>query len=148
MNDLRDIKALLCGLAIFVSCSGLAYSASTSAVMLEIVDGDTAFMIDEKAHKAWWVVGECRRALPLEKPSVSSKKSNNSMTSKMISEDVRIGSRPVELRQQFRFNMAIRPASVEVYNSVRGGWSSVPVQINEICIQDTACRSRMELPEC
>lgn len=116
--------------------------------MLEIIDGDTSFMVDEKAYKAWWVVGECRRALPLEKPKVSSNKSINSMTSKMISEDVRIGSRPVELRQQFRFNMAIRPASVEVYNSVRGGWSSVPVQVNETCDQDTACRSRMELPEC
>jgi len=105
-------------------------------------------MIDEKANKAWWVVGECRRGLPLEKPVVSKEKSKNSMTSKMISEDVRIGSRPVELRQQFRFNMASVPASVEVYNSVRGGWSSIPVQVNQTCALDTACRSRMELPEC
>jgi len=67
-------------------------------------------MIDEKANKAWWVVGECRRGLPLEKPVVSKEKSKNSMTSKMISENVRIGSRPVELRQQFRFNMASVPA--------------------------------------
>jgi len=116
--------------------------------MLEIIDGETAFLVDERAEKAWWIVGECRRPIPVDVQGSSSKTQNNSITSKMISEDVRIGSRQVKLQQQFRFNLATRPASVDVYNSVRGGWSSVPVQVNETCMADAACRRRTELPEC
>ena len=111
--------------------------------MLEIIEGDTAFMVDKQAYKAWWVVGECRRPIPLE-----GKNSNKSMSSKVISEDVKLGSRHVRLEQQFRFNLAKTPASVEVYNSMRGGWSSVPVQVNATCSTTATCRSRMELPEC
>jgi len=116
--------------------------------MLEIIEGDTAFMVDKQAHKAWWIVGECRRPIPLEAKSSSSKNSNKSMSSKVISEDVKLGSRHITLEQQFRFNLATPPASVEVYNSMRGGWSSVPVQVNATCSDTATCRSRMELPEC
>lgn len=129
-------------LAFFACLSTLAYSAR-GAVMLKIIDGDTAFMVDEQAYKAWWIVGECRRPLPLQ-----GKTSNNSMASEVISKDVRLGSRQVRLEQQFRFNLAITPASVEVYNSMRGGWSSVPVQVDETCSATASCRARMELPEC
>jgi len=115
--------------------------------MLEIIDGDTAFLIDKRGKTAWWIVGECRRPLPLEKGK-KTKNQTNSITSRIISNDVRIGPHPVKLEQQFRFNVAIRPASAEVYNSMRGGWSSVPVQVNETCHQNPACRLRMELPEC
>lgn len=131
-------------LAIFAGLSTLAHSAR-GAVMLEVIEGDTAFMIDEKAYKAWWVVGECRRPIPLEgKP----KNSNKSMSSTVIAEDVTLGSRQIRLEQQFRFNLAKTPASVEVYNSMRGGWSSVPVQVDATCSATATCRSRMELPEC
>lgn len=132
----------------FASLAGLAHSAGTEAVMVEIVDGDTSFLVDEKANKAWWVVGECRKPIPMSSSSSSKKKSTNSMTSKVISNDVRMGSRRVELRQQFRFSMASTPVSVDVYNSVRGGWSQIEVKVNETCAIDSACRRLAELPEC
>jgi len=135
-------------LAIIACISTLAYSAR-GAVMLEIIEGDTAFMVDEQAHKAWWIVGECRRPIPLEgKRSKRKKTLNNSMTSEVISNDVQLGSRQIRLEQQFRFNLANTPASVEVYNSMRGGWSSVPVQANSACLVSASCNARMELPEC
>ena len=51
---------------------GLAYNTtsfagekpSKSAVLLEIIDGDTAFIVDVKQAKAWWVVGQCRKPYP------------------------------------------------------------------------------------
>jgi hypothetical protein len=144
---LKNLISLIV-LTFFVGLSTLAHSASGKAVMLEIIEGDTAFMVDKQAHKAWWIVGECRRPIPLEGKPPSGKNSNKSMSSKVISEDVTLGSRHITLEQQFRFNLAITPASVEVYNSMRGGWSSVPVQVNETCAATATCRSRMELPEC
>lgn len=137
----------------FASLAGLAHSAGTEAVMVEIVDGDTSFLVDEKVNKAWWVVGECRRPIPMDnssgkKSTSSKKKTNNSMISKVISNDVRMGSRQVELRQQFRFSMASTPVRVDVYNSVRGGWSQIDVRVNETCAIDVTCRRLAELPEC
>ena len=116
--------------------------------MVEIVDGDTSFLVDEKKNKAWWVVGECRRHIPMANSTSSKKNSTNSMTSKVISNDVRMGSRQVELHQQFRFSMASTPVRVDVYNSVRGGWSQIDVRVNETCNADVACRRLAELPEC
>lgn len=116
--------------------------------MLEIVDGDTSFLVDQKTNKAWWIVGECRRPIPMDSSTSSKKKSNNSMTSKVISNDVRMGSRQVELRQQFRFSMASTPVRVDVYNSVRGGWSQIDVRVKQTCDVDAACRRLAELPEC
>jgi len=128
---------------IFTALSTLAFAAR-EAVIVEIIDGDTAFMVDEQAAQAWWIVGECRRPIPLEKD----KNSINSMTSEAISNDVTLGSHHIRLEQQFRFNLATTPASVEVYSSMRGGWSSVPVQVNKTCSVTASCRARMELPEC
>lgn len=120
--------------------------------MLEIIDGETAFRVDEKRNKAWWIVGECQRPIPMSdarnSSSKSQKNSNNSMLSNVISNDVRLGSRQVELRQQFRFNMASTPVTVDIYNSVRGGWSQVPVRVNDACMSDANCRRLAELPEC
>ena len=125
--------------------------ASKSAVMLDIIDGDTAFVLDAKQSKAWWVVGACRRPIPLVKAGKSQKTSINSMRSEIISEQVRIGDRQVTLRQQFRFTLATTPTgqySAEVYNSLRGGWAPVPVRLNANCALDSSCRRRMESPEC
>ena len=136
--------------ASFASLAGLAHSAGTEAVVLDIVDGETSFLVDEQAQKAWWIVGECRRPIPIQSSGLQSRKENpsNSMTSNVISNDVRLGSRQVELRQQFRFFMASTPVRVDVYNSVRGGWSQVPVRVNKTCNQDATCRRLAELPEC
>lgn len=139
--------AFFTGLSVLVtalSFGPVAHSASPHLAMLDIAEGDTSFLVNKKSQKVWWVVGECRRPIEIEK----GKKSNNSMTSKMMSKDVRIGSHPVTLRQQFRFTLSADQTSLEVYNSMRGGWSPVSVTLNETCSQDTACRARMELPEC
>jgi len=121
--------------------------------MVEIIEGDTAFMLNTKAQKAWWIVGECRRPIPIEKNSNKSlgnpqKPSNNSMMSEKIVKNVRLGSRQIRLQQQFRFDLASDSTSVSVFNSVRGGWSPVDVKRNDACQLDATCRSRMELPEC
>ena len=129
-------------LAILAGLTSRAF-AGRGAVMIEILEGETAFMVDEQAHKVWWVVGECRRPVPLE-----AKKTSKTMTSEIISNDVRLGSHHITLEQQFRFNLANPPASVDIFNSVRGGWSSVPVQVQETCSAKPTCRARMELPEC
>ena len=122
-----------------------------TAVMLEIIDGDTAFVVDKTNNAAWWVVGECRRPIPVEPRQDSQKNSINTITSKIIRNNTRIGSRQIVLKQQFRFTLAdtpTGPSSVEVYNSLRGGWSKVPVEQNAQCAYDVTCRQRMEAPEC
>lgn len=128
--------------------------SATEAVVLEIIDGETAFRVDEKTNKAWWIVGECQRPIPMEMSKLSSqssdKKSNQSnvLLSKVISDDVRMGSRQIALRQQFRFNLANTSATVDVFNSVRGGWSQVPVRVIDACSTKPTCRALAELPEC
>ncbi len=127
---------------------------SGSAVMLEIIDGDTAFVVDKTNNAAWWVVGECRRPIPVE-PQNLHNKSIKTMTSKIIRNNTRIGNRQIVLKQQFRFTLADNPSgsitvpiTVEVYNSLRGGWSAVPVRQKAQCAYDATCRQRMEAPEC
>ncbi|MEP1230369.1 MAG: hypothetical protein ABJG88_06805 [Litorimonas sp.] len=127
--------------------------SSSPVVMVEVIEGDTAFMLNTKAQKAWWVVGECRRPIPIEKTSENlsgktRKTSGNSMMSEKIVKNVRLGSRQIRLQQQFRFDLASDSTSVTVFNSVRGGWSPVDVKRNDACLLDATCRSRMELPEC
>ena len=121
-----------------------AHSVSPHEVMLDIVDGDTSFLINPKSRKAWWIIEECRVEIPLEKD----KKSIKTITSEIVSNEVSIGSHKITLRQQYRFTLDSHAASLEVYNSMRGGWSSISVQLNESCTLDQACRKRMERPEC
>ena len=111
--------------------------------MLEIMEGDTAFLIETNEKRVWWIVGECRRAIPLDPSSTS-----ETMMSRLIVDDVTLGSRRIELKQQFRFELASPTPSVSVYNSVRSGWSPVPVQQNTVCSEQPDCRVRMELSEC
>ncbi len=138
---------------------GLAYNTtsfagekpSKSAVLLEIIDGDTAFIVDVKQAKAWWVVGQCRKPIPMSGASQQKNSNKSILSSEIISENVKIGNRQVTLKQQFRFKLAASPNenyNVEVYNSLRGGWSPVPVQAKANCAVDAACRLRMESPEC
>jgi len=136
----RDIVVFLIGLL----CIWAAPKAHARPVFLQVEGGETAFVVDDNASEAWWVLETCKRAIPIE----SSSKSQTSLQSKVLRDDVKLGSRQVELRQQFRFHLASVPASVEVYNSVRGGWAPVPVKVEPTCHQSAECRSRMELPEC
>ena len=119
-------------------------SALAQPLFLQTEGGDTAFMVDQDRGEAYWVLDECRRKLPM--PSGATK--STTMTSAVMRDDVELGSRRVELRQQFRFHLAGTEASVEVYNSVRGGWTPVPVRVNQTCTLSADCRARMELPEC
>jgi hypothetical protein len=111
--------------------------------MLEILEGDTAFLVETRKKRAWWIVGECRREIPID-PSSSSEK----LMSRPMVDDVTLGSRQIKLQQQFRFDLASNLPSVSVYNSVRSGWSPVPVQRNIACSSQPDCRARTELPEC
>jgi len=127
------------GLLLCFAAGGFAHA---KPVMLEIEGGDTAFVVDAENRNAAWVMDTCKRDIPLQ----TSQKS--SLQSQMLRDDVKLGSRQVELRQQFRFNLVAVPASVEVYNSMRGGWSPVPVRVDTTCHLSAECRARMELPEC
>ena len=146
MNAIKHI-ALFLGIVLFSLgwVTGTAWAGLSKAVLLEIPGGDTAFVVDKSVNKAWWVTGECKRSVPLES---STKASQTHFVSKKISENVTLGSRQIQLQQQFRFNLASPEASVDVYSSVRGGWSSIPVEVNETCNLEPICRARMELPEC
>ena len=119
----------------------LAPLAHARPVMIEIEGGDSAFAVDEKAQTAFWVMEDCRRPL-----TVKSQTEADTMVAVRV-DDVQLGARQVELRQQFRFNLAA-PVSAEVYNSVRGGWAPVPVRVDKTCDQSAECRARMELPLC
>ncbi|MEE9348175.1 MAG: hypothetical protein V3U82_08265 [Robiginitomaculum sp.] len=128
-----------------VGPSGYAQKAARSGpVALEIIDGDTSFIVDSHKNKVWWVVGECRREIPMAKKQAGSPL----LTSQKIVDNVTIGRRQIALTQQFRFNISSAAASAEVYNSVRGGWAIVPVRENAQCAIDASCLTKMELPDC
>lgn len=129
--------------------TGSTAFAADDVTHLDIIGGDTAFIVDKQAQKAWWVKGECRAPIPIENSQTSGKPLNSApMTSKLMSETVSLGSRQIRLQQQFRFNLATPLPSVDVYSSVRGGWSPIPVQVTTTCTVDMTCRQRTELPEC
>jgi len=120
-------------------------TASQPVVMLEIEEGDTAFAVDLDKNKAWWLVGECRREIPM---AASKSKNSQTLSSKPLVDNVSLGSRQIRLEQQFRFDMASDSPTVSIYSSVRNGWSPIPVTRNDMCAQDATCRARLELPEC
>ncbi len=129
--------------------AGSTAFAADDVTHLDIIGGDTAFIVDKQAQKAWWVKGECRAPIPIETSKSSGTPLNSApMTSKLMSETVSLGSRQIRLQQQFRFNLATPLPSVDVYSSVRGGWSPIPVQVTTTCSVDMTCRQRTELPEC
>lgn len=153
MRILHGILLLCAAGVVWATPSQAGPGQPDSAVMLDIIDGETAFIVDPNERKAWWVVGECKRPLPIAQNTRSTENSAyNTITSEIILEDVRIGDRQVRLQQQFRFNLATTPnnglSTVEVFNSLRGGWSPVPIRQNANCSLDATCRARMESPEC
>ena len=137
------ISLLVLALGLSVAASSTSKNEANGTVMLEILEGETAFLIETNEKRVWWIVGECRREIPIESFSTS-----ENMMSRLIVDDVTLGSRQIELKQQFRFDLASTTPSVSVYNSVRSGWSPVPVQQNIACSAQLDCRARMELPEC
>lgn len=137
------ISLLILTLGLSVAASSTSKNEASGTVMLEILEGDTAFLVEAQKQRVWWIVGECRREIPIDPSSLS-----QTLMSRPMVEDVTLGSRQIKLRQQFRFDLASTPPSVSVYNSVRSGWSPVPVQRNDACSIQPDCRARTELPEC
>jgi len=137
------ISLLILAFGLSVVAFATPENGAQDKVMLEILEGDTAFLVETKKKRVWWIVGECRREIPIDSSSSSEK-----MMSRLIVEDVTLGSRQIKLRQQFRFNLASTPPTVSVFNSVRSGWSPVPVERNTACTTQPDCRTRMELPKC
>ena len=133
----------------YIATAGLALLCGVCAharpVLLEIEGGETAFVVDRERERAAWVLDSCHRPIPIDSSTA------RGMESSTLSDSVQLGARQVELRQRFRFTLGERAgegASVDVFNSVRGGWTPVPVRVHETCASDPACRARMELPEC
>ena len=137
------ISLLIVTFGLSDAASSTSKNEANDTVMLEIPGGDTAFLVKTRKKEVWWIVGECRREIPIDPSSTSEK-----LMSRPIVEDVTLGSRQIKLRQQFRFDLASTPPSVSVYNSVRSGWSPVPIQRNSACLLQPDCRLRMELPAC
>lgn len=132
--------------ALSLSAPGYAQDTEKTPVMLDVINGDTQFLVDPDSVKTWWLVGDCRREIPMGSNATVS--ASGVMTSQKTSDEVTLGQRQVVLEQQFRFNLTATPVSVEVFNSVRGGWASVPVSENTTCSLQASCRARMELPNC
>lgn len=124
-------------------CVATGVSALAEPLWIEVEGGNTAFEVDPERRTAYWVLDDCKRPIPLE-----SSGKRGILQSTTLQDRVELGSRQVELRQQFRFNLVADPARVEVYNSVRGGWAPVPVRVSPTCHPAAVCRERMELPEC
>lgn len=143
MRVLVLISLLIWALGLSVAASSTSENEANGTVMLEILDGDTAFLVETRKKRAWWIVGECRRKIPIDSSSTS-----ETLMSRPMVDDVTLGSRQIKLRQQFRFDLASTPPSVSIYNSVRSGWSPVPVQRNSACSLQPDCHARTELPEC
>jgi len=135
-----------CGIWAALLSGGFAFA---QPVFLQTDGGSTAFSVDRDASEAYWILDECRRKLPMQPQKMGTNpNTSTTMTSAIIRDDVVLGSRQVELRQQFRFHIGATEASVEVFNSVRGGWTPVPVRVDLTCTLSADCRERIELPEC
>jgi|GEM_PF-1462936 len=149
-----QIKVIV--LAAALHCAGpsgyaqnTAQPADAGPVLLEIIDGDTAFAVDQDRGKAWWIIGECRREIPMQSTAADQSAGGDALLlSRKITDDVTIGRRQIALTQQFRFNLTPAAATVEVYNSVRGGWAQVPVRVSDACASNAVCQAKMELPDC
>ena len=135
---------------------GSAYAQlKTDWTEFEIIKGDSTFMINRSASIIWWILPECKKSIPLETTSKQSFKDNKtsslktSILSQKMQDTVKIGSRQIQLQQQFRFDLANDSAtSLYVYNSIRGAWSPIAIKRNDACSTDTSCLQRMELPVC
>ncbi|WP_156811857.1 hypothetical protein [Robiginitomaculum antarcticum] len=123
-----------------------AQETGNTPLMLDIIDGETSFIVIPGLNTAYWVLGECRRDIPM-KPQTKNN-SASALMSRKLSDKVTLGREQVVLEQQFKFNLTDTPVNVEVFNSVRGGWTIIPVRLNQQCRLDASCLARMELPIC
>lgn len=134
-------------MAVLCTAGIAAASGSKGPVWLEIIDGDTAFMVDRSNDMAYWVLDDCRREIPLQS-LLSQKGGEGPLLSKPLTDKVTLGRQQVVLEQQFKFNLDTAPIGVEVYSSVRQSWLPVEVRPYPQCPVDAQCRARMELPIC
>ena len=121
-------------------------SAMADSYWVEVEGGETGFYVDLKKPEIRWVVGDCYKAIPAKKSSKNTEKP--SISSERVIENVRLGQHRFELEQEFKFDMVDPRPSLQIYNSVRGAWSTVPVSVTPACGTDALCRKRAELPRC
>lgn len=128
----------------------VAPAAYADAVHVKVEDGETSFLVDIEERKIWWITEVCRFEVPVnnDKSDHDNDDSLAIISSDKFLKDVQIGSHRFTLEQQFRFNMVSQAPSLQVYNSVRGGWSEVDIHVDETCDTDFTCRRSMELPLC
>lgn len=149
---LNWVKFLLViwGIAAQTVTANAGMPGSSTALYLDIPSGETAFVVDPTKREIQWDMGTCQRTIGIEKDDKPHKSDLKTITSEVFLDKVTLGNRQVELKQQFRFHLvgSSDTASMEVYNSVRGGWSTVPVVKATSCALHAICRSRAELPPC
>ena len=128
----------------------VASAASAEPVHVNVQNGESSFLIDVEERKIWWITDVCRHEVPVidEKSDDDSNETQAIISSDKFLKDVQIGSHRFTLEQQFRFNMVSQAPTLQVYNSVRGGWSEVDIHVDETCDTDFTCRRSMELPLC
>ena len=127
-----------------------ATAASAEPVHVNVQEGESSFLVDIEERKIWWITDVCRHEVPVQEEKSDDDNDNtlSIISSDRFLKDVQIGSHRFRLEQQFRFDMVSQAPTLQVFNSVRGGWSEIPVRINDTCDEDLSCRRRMELPLC
>jgi len=67
------ISLLILAFGLSVVAFATPENGAQDKVMLEILEGDTAFLVETKKKRVWWIVGECRREIPIDSSSSSEK---------------------------------------------------------------------------
>ena len=118
-------------------------SSPAGFVVLDVEGGDTALAVSPDRKEAWWLKGECRVAIPIDRTQSDA----TSLVSVAQTEVVALGAERIRLTQQFRFDIVPDAINVSIFSSVRGGWAAVPTKRDRAC-EASACHARTELPEC
>lgn len=125
----------------------VASPAMADPVHVKVEDGDTSFLVDVDAQEIWWITETCRHEVPVKRDDKDSDAPKTSISSERFIKDVQIGSHRFKLEQQFRFDGVNQTPTLQVFNSARGGWSEIDIDVDSTCI-DSSCRARLELPLC
>jgi len=126
----------------------VALPAMAAPVHVKVQDGDTSFLVDVEAQDIWWITETCRYEVPVKRnDDTESDAPKTSISSERFIKDVQIGSHRFKLEQEFRFDGVTQTPTLQVFNSARGGWSEIDIDVDSTCI-NSSCRARLELPLC
>jgi len=142
-------RTILTWMAAVISVCLLVGSPALADTLHVIVeDGESSFLVDVENNEIWWVTDECRHEIPVLQNDDTPDKSKTIISSDRFLKEVQIGTHRFTLEQQFRFDTVSQAPTLQVFNSARGGWSTINVRIDNTCESDLTCRRRMELPLC